>query len=177
SSCFEGTRVAVLDDIMTWVQSSDPDIPPVFWLVGLAGTGKSTIARSIAETARFNGWLGASFFFSRLMGGPLRDPNLVFPTIAHQLAQFRGEFNSTIGHALELNADLGHKEAEEQLFKLIIDPLIQAGPSDQVVLVVLDALDECISERGVANILQLLLAHASRIPFRFRIFLTSRPEH
>ena len=37
----------------------------VFWLNGLAGTGKSTIAQTFAEISFADGKLGASFFCSR----------------------------------------------------------------------------------------------------------------
>jgi len=36
----------------------------IFWLNGLAGTGKSTIAQTFAEMAFADGKLGASFFCS-----------------------------------------------------------------------------------------------------------------
>ena len=41
--CFEDTRAAIIDKIMKWL--NDPGSPPIFWLHGLAGTGKSTIAQ------------------------------------------------------------------------------------------------------------------------------------
>ena len=37
----------------------------VFWLNGLAGTGKSTIVQTFAESCFADGNLGASFFCSR----------------------------------------------------------------------------------------------------------------
>jgi adenylylsulfate kinase-like enzyme len=45
--CMEGTRRQLLDDIVSWAEA--PTAPVVFWLNGMAGTGKSTIARSICE--------------------------------------------------------------------------------------------------------------------------------
>ena len=40
----EGTRVDI-DKIMAWVKESDPaKAPSVYWLTGLAGLGKTTIA-------------------------------------------------------------------------------------------------------------------------------------
>ena len=59
--CLEGTRVALLDDIGKWTK--DWTRPPIFWLDGLAGTGKSAIARTVAERCDAVGDLGASFFF------------------------------------------------------------------------------------------------------------------
>ena len=59
---------------------------PVFWLNGLAGTGKSTIAQTIAERAFAEGRLGASFFCSGAVEDR-SDLQLIFPTLAFQLAQ------------------------------------------------------------------------------------------
>ena len=49
----------ILDAIELW--ASDFNKLPVYWLNGLAGTGKSTIAQTIAERVFADGQLGASF--------------------------------------------------------------------------------------------------------------------
>ena len=59
NGCLRGTRAAILDKIELWTR--DFDEPPVYWLNGLAGTGKSTIAQTIAERVSADGQLGASF--------------------------------------------------------------------------------------------------------------------
>ena len=100
TTCFEGTRVAVLKTIESWISDPSKSLPPVFWLNGMAGTGKSTIAKTIAEYAHDRGILGGSFFFSR-DDQQLRDSSLVFPTLAFQLAQFADVFRSLIGKALQ----------------------------------------------------------------------------
>ena len=77
-TCLSGTRESVLDEIMQWAE--DPQESPVFWLNGLAGTGKSTIAQMVAN----NGDLGAGFFCSwdYLDHKELKN---IFPTLAYQL--------------------------------------------------------------------------------------------
>ena len=62
-SCLKGTRAAVLNAIELWAR--DFGKSPVYWLNGLAGTGKSTIAKTIADRLFADGRLGASFFCSR----------------------------------------------------------------------------------------------------------------
>jgi len=47
SLCLPNTRVKVLQQIRTWVDGDDKRY--IFWLSGWAGTGKSTIARTIAR--------------------------------------------------------------------------------------------------------------------------------
>jgi type II secretory pathway predicted ATPase ExeA len=82
--CYHGTRTEVLGKISTWGNTGDGK--HIFWLNGKAGTGKSTISRSIAQTFADKGVLGASFFFKRGEG----DRGLAtffFPTIVAQLIQ------------------------------------------------------------------------------------------
>ena len=63
STCLEDSRVDVLKEIYSW--AGGPDERCIFWLRGLAGTGKSTIARTVASIYSGQKCLGASFFFSR----------------------------------------------------------------------------------------------------------------
>jgi AAA ATPase domain len=172
-SCLHCTRVAVLDEIMLWLESGNGEMPPVYWLSGLAGIGKSTIAKTVAERAEERGMLGASFFFSR-GDKPLSDPLLVFPTIAFQLAHSDVEFKWVIVDAVQEDMTLGTKTLLPQLRELIITPLLKVNPNQRPTLIILDALDEC-DEKGAVEILRLLFSHGTRVPF-LRILVTSRPE-
>ena len=58
--CMKGTRRDVLLQLESWL--NDGQDKRVFWLNGLAGTGKSTIAQSFAEMSFADGKLGATFF-------------------------------------------------------------------------------------------------------------------
>jgi hypothetical protein len=81
--CTPDTRILILDEIMTW--AGDPTGSCVFWLNGLAGTGKSTIARTVCERLSERALLGASFFVSRQHQERRKASNIV-RTLAHQLA-------------------------------------------------------------------------------------------
>jgi hypothetical protein len=61
--CLGGTRGDVLQQLDDWLEDMQGQC--VFWLNGLAGTGKSTIAQTFAEITFAEGKLGASFFCSR----------------------------------------------------------------------------------------------------------------
>lgn len=84
-TCLENTRVELLREITEWVDHLGQDRGCIFWLSGMAGTGKSTIARTIARTYHDKGHLGASFFFSR-GGGDLSNADILITTLARQLA-------------------------------------------------------------------------------------------
>jgi adenylylsulfate kinase-like enzyme len=56
----------------------------IFWLEGMAGTGKSTIARTTARELHGRGHLGAGFFFTHC-GGDVGRAELFVTTIVSQL--------------------------------------------------------------------------------------------
>src|SRR6201999_1469958 len=58
-ACLPGTRTQLLDNIFTWIHSSDPNSERILWLSGPAGTGKSSVANSVAERMDSVGLLGA----------------------------------------------------------------------------------------------------------------------
>ncbi|THV90115.1 hypothetical protein D6D27_06055, partial [Aureobasidium pullulans] len=62
--CLEDTRVEILERIVSWSNCASND-RPIFWLSGMAGTGKSTIARTIALKFQEEERVFASFFFAR----------------------------------------------------------------------------------------------------------------
>ena len=88
--CLKGTRKEVLFQIEQWLMNKQDR--RIFWLNGLAGTGKSTIAQTFAEINFADGKLGASFFCSR-DSEDRSNLQAIFPTLAFQLAyrypQFR----------------------------------------------------------------------------------------
>lgn len=87
-ACHPATRREVLGEIQGWAEHAMGK--SIFWLNGMAGTGKSTIAYTVAEWLHQPGastcaTLGASFFFKR--GERDRaSAALFFPTIVRQLA-------------------------------------------------------------------------------------------
>ncbi|KAJ3484384.1 hypothetical protein NLI96_g5684 [Meripilus lineatus] len=172
-SCFEGTREGVLQTITEWIYGDVFTTPRVFWLNGLAGIGKSTIARTIAERAYHRGILGGSFFFSR-NDNELNNVDRLFSTLAHQLAQFDTAYLKAVASALEQDIDLGYKDTATQFKELFLDSILKSNHRPTVLIFVLDALDEASPKDSVKKILPLLLS--VNVPFALRIFLTSRPE-
>ena len=169
NGCLKGTRENVLNEIEHWTE--DFDKSPIFWLNGLAGTGKSTIAQTIAERLFADGHLGASFFCSRVVEDR-SNLQLIFPTIAFQLAQRYPEFRSSLIPLLESNPDIVHESLLDQMEKFLVEPLQFADIST---VIVIDALDECKDDDPESAILLVLGQFASDIP-GVKFFITSRPE-
>ena len=167
--CLRGTRVTVLNEIELWAK--DFEKSPVFWLNGLAGTGKSTIAQTIAEHVFADGLLGASFFCSRDFEDR-SDLHFIFPTLAFQLAHKYPDFQSHLIPLLQSNPDVVDESLYSQMERLIVEPLQSTGIST---VIVIDALDECKDDEPSSAILSVLGRVVTKIPM-VKFFITGRPE-
>ena len=141
--CLPGTRTEISHQIREWALS--PQGSCMFWLNGMAGTGKSTISRSVAKAFKESGSLGASFFFKR-HENDRRSALKLFPTIAGQLATHIPQLAAGIQRAIQNDSGIATKALREQFDKLLLQPLLRDDvPASPVptLLIVIDALDEC----------------------------------
>jgi hypothetical protein len=143
----------------------------------MAGTGKSTIARTIARKYHGLKRLGASFFFSR-RGGDLGHAGKFFTTIAMQLANNSPALKDYICKAIDENKDIASQAFRDQWNQLVLRPLSMLTADSRLppLILVIDALDECEGEEDVHTILQLLAETRGLGEIRLRILVTSRPE-
>jgi hypothetical protein len=182
--CLSGTRQDIFRLIYDWIDSKEPG-NNVFWLRGTAGSGKSTIASTVA--ARLDGTsnvlgglglgsLGATFFCKR-DDNSLNQPSLVFSTIAFRLAHTYPLLKEHILSALGDDPDVGESHIRNQFQQLIVEPLSKL-PSDldvPPVVMIIDAVDECGHESTREPLLQCL-REVSSLPVWFKLLVTSRPE-
>ena len=138
---------------------------------GLAGTGKSTIAKTVAERLFADGQLGASFFCSRDFEDR-RNLQLIFPTLATQLARKYTKFRLILTPLIQSDPNIAYESLYSQMEKLIVRPLNESGISTAIVI---DALDECEDEEPASAILSVIGRLVSEIP-EVKFFLTGRPE-
>ena len=167
--CLMGTRTDLLLQLEHWLE--DEQSQPIFWLNGLAGTGKSTIAQTFAEIAFAEGKLGASFFCSRDFENR-SNIQAIFPTLAFQLAYQYPCFRQELLQVLRADPEIGHQSLCSQLEKAIIRPLTATNIST---LIVIDALDECKDDQPASAILSVLSRYVNQIP-TVKFFITGRPE-
>ncbi|KIJ97484.1 hypothetical protein K443DRAFT_105589 [Laccaria amethystina LaAM-08-1] len=183
--CTPGTRVRMLDDIITWAKNTSPGSPNVYWLFGQAGSGKSTIAYSVARRFEFGGdpndtiILGGNFFCSR----QTRLSKCIIRTVVHHLALKCRAFADQLSHA-----DFGtvNQDVRTQLEELLIAPWQASKPdrcSDPLnppphYLIVIDALDEIDGTGGskfLRGLLEVIDKNENRLQ-GLKFFVTSRPD-
>ena len=167
--CLRGTRRGVLQEIECWLTSNQGSC--IYWLNGLAGTGKSTIAQTFAETSFAYGNLGASFFCSRDFENR-SNLQAIFPTLAFQLAFRYPSFRKQVLQILKASPNIGRESLCSQMEKLIVGPLKAARIST---LIIIDALDECKDQEPASAVLSILSRYVNEIP-NVKFFITGRPE-
>ncbi|GAB1204280.1 hypothetical protein APSETT445_002930 [Aspergillus pseudonomiae] len=171
--CLPETRTEIRRQITDWVAS--PDGKCIFWLNGMAGTGKSTIARTVAQSFKEKGLLGASFFFKK---GEAERGNAkrLISTVAKQLITSTRQLVPGIMAAIQSDPHISSKSLNEQFHKLLLEPLVNLRLDEPTsTVIVIDALDEC-EEEDIRLLLDLLPQVDQSKSLRVRIFLTSRPE-
>jgi hypothetical protein len=170
--------IYIIDEISDWVNVEDgEDVPRVFLLSGVAGSGKSAISRTIADRFEPLGRLGSSFCFDRNEGDSKDRRDKFFSTVAQHLAELDPQWKSALWQVVKGKRSLRMTtSAMEQFDKFILTPakaLQTVGP----ILLVIDALDESGDEAAREEILDILAKRTSELPANFRIFITTRPEH
>src|SRR5258707_14270846 len=158
---------------MEWLKRPITDVSyPVYWVNGLAGIGKSTIARTVAEQANDLALPIATFFFTR-HNAALSNAKLFVTSIAFRLAEIFPDFMESICSALKADGDLHEKSLDTQFTALLFQPLRSLALTRPLLLVV-DALDECVP-KDAETILRNVLSRCSQL-HALRILITSRPE-
>ncbi|KIJ90136.1 hypothetical protein K443DRAFT_53745, partial [Laccaria amethystina LaAM-08-1] len=186
--CSPGTRVRILDDIITWAKNTSAGSPNVYWLFGQAGSGKSTIAYSVARRFEFAGdpndriILGGNFFCSREFE-ETRLSKYIIRTVVHHLALKCRAFADQLSDA---DFETVNRDVRTQLEDLLIAPWQASNPdrcSDPLnppphYLIVIDALDE-IDGTGGSEFLRVLLEVIDENENRLqglKFFVTSRRD-
>ena len=97
---------------------------------------------------------------------------MIFPTLAFQLAYRYPAFRGELLSVLRANPDVGRETLCSQMERLIVSPLKFTHIST---LVIIDALDECKDEEPASAVLSILSRYVEQIP-HVKFFITGRPE-
>jgi hypothetical protein len=182
SGCLKNTRLAVLKDILDWYLGGS-STPPIYWLKGDSGTGKSAIMFTSCQAFANKSVLGASFLFSRYKYSLIKIDS-VFITLAYRLSFTFPQLRGHIAQALQDQTLSANLSLRRHLRELILVPICREIHSlTSPIVIVIDALDECVGTRGENSIVQFIDVLASELeslddlpPLKFLV--TSRPhEH
>jgi hypothetical protein len=152
------------------------------WMQGSPGTGKTAIAKSIANCLDQDKRLAATFFWDKTGGRANADAIELFPsTLASQLATFSRDYEMLLVNCLldRTSRDILKLPLEKRMDSLVIKSMslisrIFSSAECQPV-VVLDGLDECGDHNALTQLMELVLL-LDRLPHNFMILVSSRPE-
>jgi hypothetical protein len=174
--CLPNTRQGIIDEIMDWANKpANTEVPKIFWLTGVAGSGKSAIAHTVAHRFQAMNRLGSSFCFD-VASQAVRGPQHLFSTISWDLGNFDLVWKQALWNVIKevpsLQSSLSVTEHFESFLLKPSKMLKMAGP----IVIVIDALDECGGSPTRKSLLSLLSGRIVELPSNFRVLITSRPE-
>jgi hypothetical protein len=172
--CMKGTRKSLLEQIIAWVTNEleQTDRGNTYWIYGLPGIGKTSLAHSICASLHDKEQL-AGAFFCRRDDRELREPNNIFPTLTRTLAILFPPFRSIIAEYLRNNPNVAPESMRPTLFLGFICRVPR--PPKKSLVFVIDALDECGSTQSRPGILKALTDATAHAPW-LKVIITSREE-
>ncbi|KAJ6484807.1 hypothetical protein C8R45DRAFT_829494 [Mycena sanguinolenta] len=172
--CLLGTRQNVLREMTNWLITPSGD-SNVFWLYGVAGSGKSTISTTIANLFRDVCRLGAFIFFDR--NKPSITASGVIHTMTYWLAQSNPVIKKALCKAITDEPAMKTASLRTQFQKFVLGPLLAAKDNSYgPIIIIIDALDECADKTLCSGLVSLITDDFSKLPAVFRFVVTSRPD-
>jgi len=172
--CMDGTRQSLLDQLIAWMtnKSGQSDETNTYWIYGLPGIGKTSLAHSVCARLHDREQL-AGAFFCRRDDIILSEPRNILLTLTYKLARTFPPFRSIVTKRLRNDPHLTSESMKDSFF---LDSIrsVPRHPKHPLVFVI-DALDECGNTRSRPGILKALI-DAAREASWLKIIITSRPE-
>lgn len=185
--CLDGTRSEIMEAMTNWATQRElPDMRPgylqglisecrVLWLFGVAGSGKSSIAISLAKDLKRRGHLGSFYGFQAAKQTTLNPTNL-FSTIARHLAERDPACKQALLEILREPSIKRNTTSPSQQFDEFLLASSVRQTSEKETVIIIDAFDECGKVKERAEVLKILTQHAHHIPAGIRVIITSRSE-
>jgi NACHT domain len=175
--CMDGTREYIFQEIDDWLD--DASEPNILWLSGSPGAGKSAVASSMVSRLAARRRLGSNFFFRR-GDVALSDPAALWRTVAYDLTTRDPDYASAVVEVLkEGRVDPKWPDIDLHFKFLIEEPMMKNYRYSIPPVIVIDALDECDSERSQAAQRKALLKSLvqwSFLPKTFKLVITGRDD-
>ncbi|KAF8555286.1 hypothetical protein OG21DRAFT_1483959 [Imleria badia] len=175
--CLPATRQSLISEIFDIIHDPKENAPQVCLLTGVAGSGKSAVAHTIAHIYNGQKRLGSSYFFAEAEIAN-RNPKYLFSTIARDLSELDPQYKSALWEVVKDNRALRTSSCPmEQVDRFIIEPSKELYPIGPIVIVI-DALDECgdrASRQELLHTISQTIAE-NALPWNLRFLITARAE-
>ena len=175
SICLPNTRLDVVKAIIDWITDESSNHKQVLWLYGRAGSGKSTLSKTIAWMMRDLHRLGGFFFFDRKI--PERSAENLIRVLSYQLAQFDTRIGAEVSRIVEHSPSIAVMPLGFQFAALLsANALRSVEWTRGSIVIVIDALDESGSIGDHRILMRALSEGLSGLPSFIRIMVVSRQE-
>jgi len=174
AGCMPGTRETILAKFVSWVKNEPRKI---FWLAGLAGTGKTSIAITLCRMLYDDPSvvLGGTFFCSRSAGTISRtEVRRILPTLATSLAAQSPDYATVLLTELKKNNRVPYQPVTNQIVPLLAKPVTALASTTRPTVFLIDALDECSNEAELTELLAAITTFECEANVKF--IVTSRPD-
>ena len=179
SGCQRGTRVDEIRVITDWIDAKEKK-KPVFVVIGPAGSGKSSLLTTIAQTYKSKNRYAAGFFFSGT--DPDRNNDAYFMnTTTYQIAVAIPELQPYMSRIIVADSTILTSSIRTQTEDLLLKPLRQLrsefpnfSSSGHSFVIVVDGLDECGKLDDQRRVIAALAEVLSDGSFPFVCLLSSR---
>ena len=172
--CMGGTRESILNQVMAWVANGlGQKENNMYWIYGLPGIGKTSLAHSICERLDKEKQLVGGFFCRR-DDSNMSEPRNILPTLIYKLARVFPPFRAIVAERLHNDPNLTPESMQDTLFLELIRSCSH-HPDQHTLIFVIDALDECGNAQSHPEVLRVLTDATAEAPW-LKVIVTSRAE-
>ncbi|KAK0234412.1 hypothetical protein EDD85DRAFT_792463 [Armillaria nabsnona] len=175
SRCMQGTRVATINTMVSWIAQCDGGM---MWCKGLAGTGKSSLMETLHDllTADIGGRSRLAAFI-RYDHIQYSNASKLITSIAYALGMFDDRIGMAISRVIQTSRSVATMSDPSAQFRLLLRGPLETLPNlvdEGPLVVIVDGLDECDAFDDLLAV--LAEGFGPKLPF-MRLVISSRPVH
>jgi energy-coupling factor transporter ATP-binding protein EcfA2 len=179
-----GTRSTLLKELDNWIRSNTP----ICWLTGPVGSGKTSIAQTLAKKCSEQKTLVANFFFDRnkRSGIELLIPSLIYTMCISNYSTIP-YVEQVYGHERSIFQDSTRDYQFRRLLLEVLSAVLEEKPTKSRrgimqprtrLVIVIDGIDQCSDEGEMGEFVKMLVGIPSgsspKLLTNVRILLTGR---